>query len=166
MPLFAKYIEWTGELFACAKDAHGVPEAVPVLIDSGENAVVYDRDASEWAYWCIVNGALMRVLEPFMGTREEVEQMVSDLREPRQPLQARMVLATLPRVPIGLPLPLGDSRGPGEPAGVDRSPGADRPADTESRPLAQVWSGKTYENLLQLLYVRKRACPSLSERRV
>jgi len=137
----AKYIEWTGELFACAKDAHGVPRVVPVLIDPGENAVVYDRDVGEYAYWCIVYGALLRVLEPFMGTREEVEHLVFDLREPQQPLQARMLLATMPRIPLRVPSPLKELRGPGDPAGTERSPGVDRPAGVDLRALAQVWPG-------------------------
>jgi len=142
MPSSAKCIECTGGLFACAKDARGVPQAVPVQIDPGENAVVYDRDAGEYAYWRVVHGALLRVLEPFMGTREEVEHLVFDLQEPQQPLQARMLLATMPRVPIRVPSPLRELRGPGDPAGTDRwSPGADRPAGVDLRALAQVWPG-------------------------
>lgn len=51
----------------------------------------------------------MRVLEPFLGTRAEVEHMISTLREPQDALQARMALAALPCIPLRLPSPLGDS---------------------------------------------------------
>jgi hypothetical protein len=100
MQRFAKFVDVTEDLFACLKGASGVPEVVPVSIDPGENAVVYDRRAKEWAYFCHVENYSVRLPEPFMGTRAEMQQLVHDLREPQLTTQARMLLAVLPYKPV------------------------------------------------------------------
>lgn len=61
--------------------------------------MVFDRESGEWVYWVRIDGALGRVLEPFLGSREEVEQMVLELFNPTQHRANRMAMAALPCIP-------------------------------------------------------------------
>jgi hypothetical protein len=99
MPSFAKYLSSSEPLFACFRTAQGAPVPVQVVVDSGANAVVFDRESNEWAYWCAVDGNFVRLLECFIGTQVEVEEMVSGFRSANLTSQGRQALKALPRLP-------------------------------------------------------------------
>ena len=97
---FPKFGANTPGLFACPKNAEGVPEAVPVTLIAGEYSVVWSRERECFGYDCLVGGYTIRILEGAMGDQGEVTQMASKLRDPHCAPEVRLAKAYLQRVPV------------------------------------------------------------------
>lgn len=90
----------TLNLFACLKNAQGVPEAVPIVLFEGEDSVVWSREYECFSYDCVVNDCVLRILEGAIGDETVVTQLASRLRDPQASAELRLAKAGLRYIPI------------------------------------------------------------------
>ena len=96
----------TFDLFACLKNAQGVPEAVPISLLEGEDSVEWSREVECFSYDCVVNDYVVRILEWAMGSETAVTQLAGRLRDPLASAELRLAKAGLRYIPLADAHPL------------------------------------------------------------
>jgi hypothetical protein len=96
---------FTLDVHACLLSASGVPECVSVSIGSERDAVFFDRRINTHVYRCYVDRAPVEVPENWLGTKEEVQAMVSSIDGSHASGLAAQLLTVMPRKPKALSQP-------------------------------------------------------------